>query len=145
MANGSARWALGGALIYAIALVLIAFWPTPVDAQAGPWLTKAIGWLHELGVPQWFGYGEIEFAANIVYFMPLGLLAAWWLRRPGLALLVGLAVSVMIEAGQLLLLPDRVPSVRDLVANTLGALTGVLIYVVGRSLMRQRAKQSAMS
>ncbi|MGC0268581.1 VanZ family protein [Glutamicibacter soli] len=141
--NRSARWALVAAVAYAIALVLVAFWPTPVDTEAGPWLFAFIEQLHRIGVPQWFGYGEIEFGANILYFMPLGLLASWWLRWPWLAVLCGLGVSVMIETGQLLLLPDRVPSARDLVANTLGTGLGALVFLLCRGWLRRRARQGA--
>ena len=103
---------------YGLALVLIAFWPTPVDQGAGPLLravTRAFPWLT---------YDVIEFTANILLFVPLGALLAVILRaeRP-LVLPVILATTLLVEGGQLLL-PERTAALRDVVANTLGGLMG---------------------
>lgn len=103
---------------YGLALVLIAFWPTPVDQGVGPLLrtiTRAFPWLT---------YDVIEFTANILLFVPLGALLAVILRaeRP-LVLPVILATTLLVEGGQLLL-PERTATLRDVVANTLGGLMG---------------------
>ncbi len=70
--------------------------------------------------------GAIEFAANIVMFLPLGFLGTlalprrlWWI-----APLACFALSCGIETTQLLLLPGRTFAVRDIVSNTTGGLVG---------------------
>ncbi|NYF15388.1 hypothetical protein HDC37_000200 [Microbacterium sp. AK009] len=103
---------------YGLALLAIAFWPTPVDRGAGPLLraiTRAFPWLT---------YDAIEFTANILLFVPLGILLAVILRaeRP-LLLPVILATTLLVEGGQLLL-PERTATLRDVLANTLGGLIG---------------------
>lgn len=73
---------------------------------------------------------SIEFVANILLFVPLGLMLrlalpkATWLG----ALLLGGAVSAAIEVLQVW--TPRVSDPRDLVANTLGALIGALAGAV---------------
>ncbi|WP_460774986.1 VanZ family protein [Microbacterium sp. GXF7504] len=78
----------------------------------------------------WIGEPLLEFCANIVLFVPAGLLACCWLprRRALLAVAIGLALSALIELTQALLLPDRVPDVRDLVSNTLGSAVGLVMF-----------------
>lgn len=69
---------------------------------------------------------------NIGLFVPFGMLLAVTLRRPTVArvMLIGLVTSLAVEAAQLLLdatiSTGRVADVDDLIANTLGALCGVV-------------------
>ncbi|WP_169583091.1 MULTISPECIES: VanZ family protein [Microbacterium] len=71
----------------------------------------------------WFGSGWIEFAANVVVFVPLGLLLAILMDRPLRGVVVCIAISVVVELAQFLV-PPRQASVRDVVANALGAVIG---------------------
>ncbi|TQK18503.1 VanZ like protein [Microbacterium sp. SLBN-154] len=119
---------------YGLALLVIAFWPTPVDRGAGPLLralTRALPWLT---------YDVIEFSANILLFVPLGVLLAGILRaeRP-LMLPVILATTLVVEGGQLLL-PERTATLRDVVANTLGGLVGWGIVIVLERRRRRRRR-----
>lgn len=111
-------------LAYALLLTGIAFWPVPVDRGAGPLLrliTRAIPALT---------YDRIEFAANILLFVPLGLLLTLILtRNRWLVLPVAFLATVTIECVQALLLDARTPSVLDIVANTAGACIGVVLAV----------------
>ncbi|MCT9001931.1 VanZ family protein [Microbacterium memoriense] len=111
-------------LAYTLLLTGIAFWPVPVDQGAGPLLrliTRAIPALT---------YERIEFAANILLFVPLGLLLTLILvRNRWLVLPVAFLATVTIECVQALLLDARTPSVLDIVANTAGACIGILIAV----------------
>jgi len=111
-------------LAYTLLLTGIAFWPVPVDQGAGPLLrliTRAIPVLT---------YDRIEFAANILLFVPLGLLLTLILvRNRWLVLPVAFLATVTIECVQALLLDARTPSVLDIVANTTGACIGILIAV----------------
>lgn len=73
-------------------------------------------------------YTVLEFSANVVLFVPFGiLLALGWprLRTWHLALL-GLLTSGVIEFVQLYM-PSRFSTVSDLIANTAGAAVGCLI------------------
>ena len=69
-----------------------------------------------------------DVTVNILGFVPLGVFVAW--RRRPRALLIaacaGLAVSLVIEFGQLLL-PSRDPSLVDIATNTAGAALGGVI------------------
>jgi hypothetical protein len=73
----------------------------------------------------------LQVAFNVVFFVPLGLLVAyWWKRGPLTALAVGFGTSLLIELSQGTALwgiypcPYRLADVDDLVTNTSGALLG---------------------
>ena len=79
----------------------------------------------------------LQVAFNVLFFVPLGFLVAYWLRRGvGVALLAGLGVSLLIEVTQgtglwgLYPCPYRLADVDDLITNTGGALVGWVIGVV---------------
>ena len=121
---------------YLVVAALIAFWPTPVDQGAAPLLNSLITKLHHHGMPTWLGYDQLEFAANVVFFIPLGLLLTvlfgrdrWWL-----AVLIALGASVCIEFIQQEVLAARFSSIADVAANGLGALIGAFLaaWAMGR-------------
>lgn len=108
--------------VLVVALAFIAFWPTPVDRDAG-WLLERI-----TATFPWATYGRIEFTANIVLFIPLAWCAArGWPRWHAFVVPAGLAASVVIEVLQGLFLAERTASVLDVLANTLGAALGWLL------------------
>ena len=74
---------------YLVALALIAAWPSPVDAPVNAQLMAFFDALHRRGVPQIIGYNLLEFAANVVLFIPCGLLLAHLLRSWVPAVLLG--------------------------------------------------------
>lgn len=126
---------------YAVALALIAFWPTPVDRAGHDALQRALAWLQAHGAPPWLTYGMVEFASNIVLFIPAGLLLVvlagarfWWLGPLG-----GLLGSGAIEVAQLVLLPARTASPRDIVANTSGAVIGTVLALLVFAVLALRA------
>lgn len=118
------------AIAYGVALVLIAFWPTPVDRSMGPALSRTIDWLHAHGLSETIGYNQIEFSANIALFFPLGYLTGAWVRVWWPAVAIGFGASCFIELGQALLLSARYFSVLDIVANTLGAAAGAALFLL---------------
>ena len=71
--------------------------------------------------------GGVDAVLNIALFVPLG--AALWLltRRSGIAVALGFAVSLAVEAAQGLLIAGRDATVSDLLANTLGAWAGAVL------------------
>jgi len=109
-------------VVYGVMLALIAFWPVPVDRGA-------TGMLRTIShaVP-WLTYDLIETTANILLFVPFGVLLAIALPlHRGLVVPIALAATLVIESGQALFLAERTPSLRDIVANVLGAVIGLAI------------------
>ena len=83
-------------------------------------------------------YPRIEFSANILLFVPLGVLLMLILRRRYLILPIAIVVTVAIECSQALLLDKRTPSVLDIIANTAGACLGMLIVAAVECAARTR-------
>ena len=137
------RAALLLSVLYFVALALIAFWPTPVDRAGHDALQRTLVWLQAHGAPAWLTYGMVEFASNIVLFIPAGLLLVvlagaryWWLGPLG-----GLLGSAAIELGQLVLLPARTASPRDIIANTSGAIIGTVLALLVFAVLALRASR----
>jgi len=126
--------AAGILIAYAIAMLVVTLWPTPVDRGFEPTISRMLGVLHRNGLPTWFGYNKLEFSANIAMFVPAGFLVAMLLpaRRWWLALLLVPAVSLGIELTQALFLASRFATFNDVIANSLGAVIGTLVYDVAR-------------
>jgi len=130
-----------------IPLALIAFWPSPVDQPFQDQLAGALNFLHAHGIPPWFNYKFVEAAANVLLFVPLGIVAslafmnrAWW--QIGL---FGFLVSVCIELGQLLFLHSRFASLQDVVTNTSGAVIGALLaFYTLRRLQAHRSSAAGL-
>ncbi|NCW33296.1 MAG: hypothetical protein EBV92_08585, partial [Betaproteobacteria bacterium] len=115
--------------------VLFALWILViVYGSLWPWQA----W-RDIGTAPWSFLGDplprywtwFDLLSNVALYLPLGLLLALNRAPPrraglGLALLVGALLSLTIEAAQSYL-PQRVPSLLDLAANTLGALIGGLL------------------
>ena len=127
-------------LVYGLVVVAATMWPTPLDQGYASSINRLLEVLHRNGVPEWFGYGKLEFAANVVMFVPLGFFVSvllparvWWL-----ALLICPGVSVAIEVTQSIALSARFATVSDVVSNSTGALIGALIAVVVRAVIYER-------
>lgn len=121
-------------VVYGVSLAVIAFWPTPVDQGAGP-LLRALA----RAVP-WLTYDVVEFTANILLFVPLGVLLAVLLGGARVFVVpIAVAASLAIEAGQAVLLPGRTATMRDVVANAAGALVGLALVWWGAERSRRTA------
>jgi glycopeptide antibiotics resistance protein len=113
-----------------VVMLAVLFWPTPVDKSFDKYLYLTLGWLQDRGAPGWLGYDLVEFVANVIFFAPLGALAASLVMRPlwwasGVA---GLTFSLIAEFAQATALPGRYASPADLLANTLGSVLGGIAH-----------------
>lgn len=125
--------------------------PQPLDPDESDFLHRLIAHEREALAPRfprfagWLSYNHVEFAANIAMFVPAGvlflLLVARRRRRWWVALLLGVAMSVAIESAQRVI-PGRVSDIRDLIANSLGTLIGVVaaLLVSIPAYRRERAR-----
>jgi VanZ family protein len=126
-----------------IAVFVIGYWPVPVDRGMRSVLGSVLDRLAAAGAPDWVDYAHLEFGANIVMFVPLGALIAlllprweWWL-----APIIGLALSLAIEFGQAMLLPQRFATPLDVLANAVGATIGALVVTAFRLASRAAARR----
>ena len=111
-----------GLVAYLLAVVGILLAPVSygdIVEAIGDWVRAAFG-------ADWFGYGWIEFLANIALFAPLGLLLTLSFRHPLRGALLAAAISIAAECVQLAL-PARIASPRDILANTLGSAIGAAL------------------
>ncbi|RLK48976.1 VanZ family protein [Microbacterium telephonicum] len=126
-------------VVYALVLASQTLGPQP--ETAGGVLSALTDWFAQWPASAWLTYPVLEFTANVVLFLPVGILWVLWRGGRGWAwaAAIGLAVSTAIETTQGLLLPDRFADVRDLVSNTLGALLGAAVLAVLLRRARRRA------
>lgn len=125
---------------YAGFVLLVTMWPNPSQLQFDGIAARVLQALHNLGVPEWFGYNMLEFTANIGMFVPLGFFLgvalprrAWWL---GLLLLPGF--SGAIEWTQGVALEERVSTLQDVLANSTGGYVGLLVAMILRAMIHAR-------
>ncbi|WZH39013.1 MAG: VanZ family protein [Microbacterium enclense] len=113
--------------MYALGVWWMTLRPSIYDDGVGGILNAVLRGLRAWPPTAWITFDVVEFTANVAMFLPLGLLAIAWGGRWWHGVLMGALVSATIETVQLLFLPTRVADVRDVVANTLGAVIGVAI------------------
>jgi hypothetical protein len=92
--------------------------------------------------------GSLDFAANIVMFMPVGLALALATGRRWRTVAICVAVTMFIEAMQVRVVAGRDSSLGDLIANTLGGWLGAEIALMWRTVVWPRpsvAKWLALS
>jgi glycopeptide antibiotics resistance protein len=118
------------------ALLLVALVAPSSDTQSGM-VTWLGGVLNDFGVPGWLTrFQRLEVVMNAVIIAPVTLLGSvlWpaygW--RDWAA--YGFVGSVTIETVQLVMLPGRHTSFSDVVANTLGALLGGVLFHLAQAL-----------
>ncbi len=75
--------------------------------------------------------GGVDFALNVVLFVPLGIGLRWVLGQWKAAAITGAVTTLVIETLQWRLIPGRDASLGDLVANTLGTMLGTWIAMEG--------------
>ncbi|MEQ1838375.1 MAG: VanZ family protein [Candidatus Nitrotoga sp.] len=100
------------------------------------WQDQGLNFLEVMSVPLHLQYTWFDFTINLLAYLPLGLLlglsfhtrlvATWCVL---LTLLCAMGFSATMEYAQMYL-PSRISSNLDFVANSLGALTGILLVVI---------------
>jgi len=120
--SGRSRWLVGFGLAYLVGLGFVALWPTTISEP----FTRLLERIEDRSPGS---VADLEFIANILLFVPAGVLLAVLLGpgRRRLAVALAVAVSVAIELVQGILLPARVASLGDIIANAAGALLGVWV------------------
>jgi glycopeptide antibiotics resistance protein len=132
----------GGYLLFVVWLTLS---PQPIGPDEQQLIQRLLDALHRRGYAESLDYERLEFLANIALFVPIGMFllllfgaGGWWLAAIG-----SFAMTAVIETLQHQI-PGRVPDDRDLFANTVGALIGIVIALVltlPATLRRRERKQ----
>ena len=117
--------------LYLLAVAWITLNPIPGDPKHNAFLEGLLASFAATPLLAWIGYDVVEFTANIVLFVPMGVLLAelFGRGRRWLAVSLGIAASLVIEFVQLFE-PARVSDARDIVANSLGTIIGVALVVI---------------
>lgn len=118
----------GGYLAFVVWLTLT---PQVDAAERISLIYRLLAALHRHGFLLSVDLNQLEFLANIALFVPVGmfLLLLFGTRLWWLALAAAFGLTTFIEIAQRSI-PGRIPDERDLLANGLGAVVGVLIAVV---------------
>lgn len=127
---------------FVLVIGVITLWPGPPDASGQQALRAFLlrGYAH--GIPTWITFDRIEFASNIVMFVPIGFFGALVLgRHRWLVVPAAAAASASIETIQAMALPMRDGTARDVASNTAGALIGYLMAMVVVAVVRRRARR----
>jgi glycopeptide antibiotics resistance protein len=114
-----------------IAYLALVGWITlsPIDSPSQFGILWALAeFFDSHAATDWITFARLEFAANVLMFVPVGLFfvlllgrSLWWL-----AIAMGIAMTVAIEYAQHFI-ANRVSDPRDLVANAIGAIVGTLV------------------
>jgi glycopeptide antibiotics resistance protein len=130
-------WLSAVTALYLLAVVWVTLVPT--RAGTGGVIQDVLDLLARIPLTSGLGRAEIEFTANVLLFVPMGLLFTLLLgmRRWWAALVIGVGATCAIEVAQLFI-PSRVSDVRDLVANTVGTLIGIALIAAAVAVLRAR-------
>jgi glycopeptide antibiotics resistance protein len=92
---------------------------------------RVLGRLQRIDGMSWLTFDRAEYLANIALFVPVGLFLLlllgtrhWWLAGAS-----AIVLTSFIESAQRAI-PGRVPDPRDIAANTIGAVVGIMIGVL---------------
>jgi glycopeptide antibiotics resistance protein len=136
-----------------VTLAYLAFvgWVTLTPGSEAPTssalVMRVLARLQRIDELSWLTYSRAEYLANVGLFLPVGLFLLllfgtryWWLA--GAAAIV---LTSLIETAQRSI-PGRVPDERDLAANTMGAVLGIVVGVVltlPATLRRNRVRRAS--
>lgn len=123
------RWVAVILVIYTAIAAFVAVAPRPIDRGVTPWIRGQLAYLHRHGLREWIDYDFAENAVHVVLFVPFGILAvvAVGRRLVWLAVLAGLAVSALVEAGPSFVGAGSAPSMVEFLLNAVGVVVGAAI------------------
>lgn len=105
--------------------------PQPLDEGTDSLVWQLLAFFSRFDATSWVTYSLLEFWANVAMFVPVGLFfllllgrGRWWL-----AIVLGVLLTCAIEFTQMFL-PGRVSDPRDILANSVGALVGVVVALI---------------
>jgi glycopeptide antibiotics resistance protein len=120
-----------------VTLAYLAFvgWLTLTPGSAAPTssdlVLRVLARLQRYDELSWLTFDRAEYLANVALFVPVGLFLLllfgtrlWWV-----ALAAAITLTSFIETAQRAV-PGRVSDERDIAANTLGAVVGILVGLV---------------
>jgi len=124
-------WALGLGIPFVVGLVALTLTPSRVEQRMPNLLDLVLSVAHRVGWSS-LDFTRLEVLANVLVFIPVGILAFLLLPRRawGLAFVVGPALSLAIEVFQRIALPHRAATVSDVIANSTGATVGAVLAVL---------------
>lgn len=128
---------------YVLGILLLTLTPRGFQNSMPQVLNLLLGFFRRTLGWHWLGFTRLELIANVLVFVPIGVLAFLLLRARlvALALLVGPLLSLSVELIQAALLPHRIASLTDVAANSLGATAGVLLAWAASSLIRALSEE----
>jgi glycopeptide antibiotics resistance protein len=131
--------------IYLVALAWLTLTPSSSSAEAVSILRRLLAVVQSFDALAWVRFDQVEFAANIALFLPMGVLMTLLLGRRGwwAALAAGVIASCWIELAQYVWLPSRVADPRDLASNAIGTAIGVLVVLAATWPRAHRARSRA--
>jgi glycopeptide antibiotics resistance protein len=131
-------------VVYLGLVAMITLGPRPFDGRTESLVYRIVDVLARWETTAWITYERLEFGANVAMFVPIGVFFLLLLgrRRWWLAVLIAATLTVAIETAQLTI-PGRVSDPRDLLANTSGAVAGVVVGLVLTAGSGRRTRASA--
>lgn len=127
-------------------LALLTLTPERVERSLPNLLDLVLSAAHRIGWES-LDFTRLEVIANVLVFVPIGILAFILVPRRTwpLAIVLGPALSLSIEGVQRFMLPHRAATLTDVVANSGGALIGVTLAIAGTLLFAPRFSQQRPS
>jgi glycopeptide antibiotics resistance protein len=130
---------------YLVALAILTLTPSASGKRIFSLLGRLVAGLQGYERMDWISYGTAEFVANILVFLPLGVLLVLLVgRRRWFAVVVaGLLASCWIELAQSIWLGDRAGDPRDIASNAIGTVLGVAAALIATRSAAHRDRRIA--
>lgn len=132
-------WAIMLGVPFLGLLTALTLTPSRIEQTLPNLLERILDVSHRLGWES-LSFTRLEILANILVFIPVGILAFVLLPRRiwPFAVLIGPLLSLVIETTQLVALTHRAATATDVLANSAGALFGVALAVMCTLLLAPR-------
>ena len=127
-----------GLVVYGAVVLFATLLPNPDSSAFETRILKFLDRLYQRGVPVWVDFHTLEFGANVAMFVPLGICVGLLLsrRKQWAGIFILPVISLAIELAQYWFLVNRLATVSDVIANSIGGWVGVAIVWIARALAR---------